>query len=207
VANILITLTPIVNQQFDANLTPQDVAAALWNTQGAPLNGNCGGQAVLVDVGSTLRAELFPNRTTWARSALLWQLVQTVDLTSVARLQSFVNHTDFSSLSQDGPVANSSPKFRITNAGFTFDFAAQNVSEPAVSWESTGKPSSSQMSQAGSISSGALDRMYSFASGAFIASFSQIWAHYLRISIFNSTARSTFYLLAIFLTSGPRESQ
>lgn len=165
VAQSILSLTPTVNQLFNANLSTHTVATALWNTQGAPLNGNCAYQAIVIDVGPSLQVATSPNRTAWARSALLWQLVQTVDLSIISDLQSFIGATDFSQLSQDGPVQDPSSKFNSTSAGFNFDFASQTVAHPAVSWKTTGQPSSAQISQVNDIASGALDRMYSFAVG------------------------------------------
>lgn len=134
------------------------------------MNKNCAYQAILVDVGSALSAATFPNRTAWARSALLWQLVQTADLSTVSDLQSFVSGSDFSSFTQDGPIEDPSLKFNSTSAGFNFDFAAQTVTQPAVTWENIGQPSSAQISEVSDIASKALDRMYTFAVGVYNSS-------------------------------------
>jgi hypothetical protein len=172
IAQNLVTLTPIVNQLFDSNFTIHSIASALLFTQGAPLNGNCAYQAMLVDVGGSLSSSTYPNRTTWAQSALLWQLVQSSNLSSVDQLQTFVNQADFTPLGGDGPVRSqsSSSTYNITSLGFNFDFAAQTVMPLAVSWEIVGQPSMAQLSEVNAVSGVALDRMYSYAVGKMISS-------------------------------------
>jgi hypothetical protein len=170
VAQSLVTLTPIVNQLFNSNFTTHSIALALWNTQGAPLNGNCAYQALLVDVGASLSSTTYPNRTTWAQSALLWQLASSWNLSSVAELQNFVNHADFTLLRQDGPVKSSSSTYNTTSLDFNFDFAAQTVTPLAVSWENVGQPSMAQINEVNAVASAALDKMYSYAVGKIIFS-------------------------------------
>jgi hypothetical protein len=62
-------------------------------------------------------------------------------------------------------VTGLSSKFSTTQLGYVFDFAAQTISEPSVSFVTDGQPSNAQLADVDSTAHAALDRMYSFASG------------------------------------------
>jgi hypothetical protein len=143
--------------------------------QGDLVEQNCATQALLVDVAPALTVDNSPNRTTWARAALLWHLVNSQDLQAVETIRNFiVDQAPWSKLgSGDGPIS-SSGDFQFTSLGFTFDFAAQTVTQSAVSFVSDGQPTSEQLSRVGQTGRSALDRMYSFATGEFFL-LSPIW--------------------------------
>jgi hypothetical protein len=130
------------------------------------LNNDCAAQARVVDVAPALDSQTVPNRTEWAQGALLWSLVLSLNASSVGKLGDFISKAPWSSLPGDGPVVGFSSKFSTTQLGFIFDFAAQNISEPNVSFVTDGQPSSAQLAEVGNTASAALNRMYSFASGA-----------------------------------------
>jgi hypothetical protein len=160
-----------VNRLFNPSppFTPASVALSLWEIQGSPLPGaNCANQANFVDVGPALpfseNVSVSANLTEFARSALLWTLVMSMDPTGVARIQDFVKRLDFTRLS----APNSSTiagEFRFGAAGYQIDFGQMMVSQPSVTWESAGKPSDDQLALVGSDVRKALDRIYTFASG------------------------------------------
>lgn len=108
---------------------------------------------------------MFPNRTQWAQSALLWNLVQSQDIQAVSVMQKFVVGANWKQLgSLDGPVPDS-VSFSTTVSGFKFNFAAQEVTQPSASFVASGEPTYAQIAQVGSTAMSALDRMYSFAIG------------------------------------------
>ncbi|KAJ7631109.1 hypothetical protein FB45DRAFT_917519 [Roridomyces roridus] len=157
-AQNLATLTPTMNSLFGTNFTTNDVYLWIWTVQGTSTAKNCASQAVLVDVGAADSLAPFPNRTQWAEAALLWDL-QSLNNSG---LQEFVANAPWSSLSVDGPVNATS--FSTVASGYQFDFAAQTISVPSVSFISDGQPTSDQAAQVASTVP--LDRMYSFASAA-----------------------------------------
>lgn len=163
VAQALVDLVPPANGLFGMNLTANTLALALWDIQGSP-SGNCASQAVLVDVAPALNQTTSPNRTQWARTAILYNLVRTYDLNSTATLRSFVAHTDFSSL-QDSPVSNDSLSISTQSAGFVFDFAAMTFSPTSVEWVDNSGVDQTQHNRVGFFADRVLDRMYSFATG------------------------------------------
>jgi hypothetical protein len=130
------------------------------------LSDDCAAQARVVDVSPALDSQTVPNRTEWAQGALLWSFVLSQNTSGVGQLRSFISKADWKSLSRDGPVADPSSKFSTTQLGYVFDFAAQTISEPSVSFVTDGQPSNAQLAEVDSTAHAALDRMYSFASGA-----------------------------------------
>lgn len=128
------------------------------------LSNDCAAQARVVDVSPALDSQSVPNRTEWAQGALLWSFVLSQDTSSVGELRDFISKADWRSLPGDSPVTGLS-KFSTTGLGYTFDFAAQTVSEPSVSFITDGQPSNAQLAEVGSTARTALDRMYTFASG------------------------------------------
>jgi hypothetical protein len=166
VAQSLVSLIPIVNNHFDANFTSETVADAMSFSGASALSDDCAAQARVVDVSPALDSQSVPNRTEWAQGALLWSFVLSQNTSSVGQLRSFISKADWKSLPGDGPVAGRSSKFSTTQLGYVFDFAAQTVSEPSVSFVTDGQPSNAQLAEVDSTAHAALDRMYSFASGA-----------------------------------------
>jgi len=165
-AQSLIDLVPIVNDQFSANFTPAAVANAMSSSGVSTSSDGCAAQARVVDVSPALDPQSVPNRTQWAQGALLWTVVLSQNTSAVGKLRDFVAKAKWGSLSGDGPIAGQSSKFSTTQLGYTFDFAAQTVSEPSVSFISDGEPSSGQLAQVDNTALAALDRMYTFASAS-----------------------------------------
>jgi hypothetical protein len=169
-AQAIITRTPTMNQLFSTNLSDSDVATAIWQVQGSPTGSNCAEQAQLIDVGSALDSTTLPNRTQWAQSALLWNLVQSQNATQVRNMQKFVEKVKWTSLSTaaDGPVSDPSGGFAFQQSGYIWDFANQTATMPSASFIVAGQPSQDQINRVGPIAHTALDRMYTFASGTFV---------------------------------------
>ena len=165
-AQSLVTLIPIVNSNLGVNFTPATVAAAMSSSGASGLSGDCAAQARVVDVSPALDSQSVPNRTEWAQGALLWSFVMSQNTSAVGALRDFVSKAHWSSLPGDGPVSGYSSKFSTTQLGYVFDFAFQTVSAPNVSFVTDGQPSSAQLAEVDSTAHAALDRMYSFASGA-----------------------------------------
>ncbi|KAH9984660.1 hypothetical protein BJV74DRAFT_776148 [Russula compacta] len=161
----LVSLIPIVNDRFNANFTPAFVVNAMSSSGASGLSNDCAAQARVVDVSPALDSQSVPNRTEWAQGALLWSFVLSQNTSSVGKLRDFISNADWSSLPGDSPVTGLS-KFSTTELGYTFDFAAQTVSEPSVSFITDGQPSNTQLAEVSSTARTALDRMYTFASAS-----------------------------------------
>ncbi|KAG9122166.1 hypothetical protein FRC07_001569 [Ceratobasidium sp. 392] len=131
-----------------------------------PLQGaNCANQADLIDVRPALTSSDAGDRTEFARSALLWTLVMSMDINGTARMQDFIQGLKFDLL--DGSNAQSvAGALMFGAAGYQVDFGALTVSQPAVSWVGAGKPSESQVGLVGAELKAALDRVYTFASAS-----------------------------------------
>ncbi|KAB5592221.1 hypothetical protein CTheo_4318 [Ceratobasidium theobromae] len=192
-AQSIADLVAPVNRLFDPSpaWTPASVALALWEIQGSPLlNANCANQAVLVDVGPALSTSeggsAQSNRTQFARSALLWTLVESMDTNGTAQMQRFIQGLDFSRL--DGP--NAAGEFLYGAAGYQVDFGRMTVSQPAVTWVGAGRPSDAQVGLVGNDLRGALDRVYTFASGGFNDLSWLKWADFLFLFLFYLAASS-----------------
>lgn len=166
-AQSLVSLIPIVNDQFNANFTPAVVANAM-SSRASALSSDCAAQARVVDVSPALDSQTVPNRTAWAQSTLLWSFVLSQNTSSVGTLRGFITKADWRSLPGDGPVTGQSSKFSTTQLGHVFDFAAQTISEPPVSFILDGQPSSSQLAEVSNTARTSLDRMYTFASGTYL---------------------------------------
>lgn len=165
-AQNLVNLIPTLNKYFNANYTSNTLSNAVWQVQGAPPSDQCSYQALIIDVAPALNSSLAPNRTQWTQSAMMWNLAQSQDVTSLSTMQKFISEAPWSSLgAADGPVSDDSSKFTMSASGYTFDFAAQTVTQPSVSFVNNGQPSSAQIAQVGSTASSSLDRMYSYALG------------------------------------------
>ena len=165
VAQGLLDLLPATNSAFNVNFTTQDVAISLFDAMGIPPDNNCAYQAILVDTGSKLRAGTFPVRTLWARSTLLWHLIQTTDTSTISYIRTFLGKTDFAALGSDSAIEKSG--YQIANSGFVFDFAKMAVTIESISWKSDTQPSDDEASKVKDTLSAVLDRMYSNALGEF----------------------------------------
>lgn len=153
-----------MNTLFASNFTTAAVATALWQAQGDPVGNDCALQAAQVDVAPALDAAQSPNRTAWAQAAVLWTLVNSQNVTATAQMRKFVARAPWTSASAvDGPFAGTGFVTRVL--GYDFDFAAQRVVEPSVSFVDDGQPSNEQSSRVVNSALTALDRMYTFASG------------------------------------------
>jgi hypothetical protein len=164
-AQSLVSLIPFVNNHFNANFTPETVADAMSASSASALSDDCAAQARVVDVSPALDSQTVPNRAEWAQGALLWSFVLSQNTSSVGQLRNFISKAHWKSLPGDSPVTGLSSKFSTTQLGYVFDFAAQTISEPSVSFVTDGQPSNTQLAEVDSTSRAALDRMYSFASG------------------------------------------
>jgi len=165
-AKYIIDLIPSLNTFFSANYTTDTLSKAIWQVQGAPLNDQCAPQALLVDVAPALNLSKVPNRTKWTQSAMLWNLVQSQNMSALSHMRKFILDAPWSSLGQkDEPVTDTSSKFLLSESGFNFDFAEQTVTQPNVSFVTNGAPTSAQIAQVGGTALSVLDRMYSFAMG------------------------------------------
>jgi hypothetical protein len=129
------------------------------------LSNDCAAQARLIDVSPALDPQRVPNRTEWAEGALLWSFVSSQNTSSVGKLRDFISKARWNSLPGDSPISGLSPKFSTIELGYTFDFAAQTISEPSVSFITDGQSSNAQLAEVGSTARATLDRMYTFASG------------------------------------------
>lgn len=163
VAQGLLDMLPATNSAFTTNFTTEDVVDSLFYAMGAPPDNNCAYQAILVDTGSKLRVGAFPVRTTWARSALLWNLIQTADTSTTSYIQQFLDKTDFTALGSDGAMDKSG--YQVSSSGFVFDFAKMAVSFDSVSWESDSQVSNHEALKVTDSLGVVLDRMYSNALG------------------------------------------
>ncbi|KAJ7837512.1 hypothetical protein B0H14DRAFT_2790960 [Mycena olivaceomarginata] len=157
----LVTLAPQMNTLFGTNFTLNEVYIWIWTQMGTITAKNCAAQAVLVDVGASVALTNFPNRTTWAQAALLFDL-QSLNNTD---LQNFVVNAPWALMTVDGPahVSNAS-LFTTVASGYQYDFAGQNITVPSVSFATDGAPTQAQAAQVASTAP--LDRMYSFAAAA-----------------------------------------
>ena len=154
-----------MNRLFNVNATEDGLALTLWDLQGQPAS-SCASQAILVDVAPALNQTTSPNRTDWARAAILYNLLQTVDLNSTAHLRESVSKADFSRMQKsDGPVAGDSQRIVFESSGFMFDFASMTFLPGAVDWKEDSGVNQNQAARVGFVADRALDRMYSFSSG------------------------------------------
>lgn len=176
-AQAVVDLIPMVNQNFATNISLTSAYNSLWIMQGGPTTSNCASQALLADIGKVNKVNLYPNHTQWAQTALLWNAIQTEDVDAARQLQQFVQKIPWTSLgTTDGPVStavDSEPKFSTTVAGFIFNFASQTVTPPSASFVTLGQPTNAQISRVSSQTQSTLDRMYAFAQGMSLSQVSQ----------------------------------
>lgn len=159
----LLDLLPATNSAFDTNFTTQDVANSLFDAMGIPPNNNCAYQAILVDTGSKLRISTSPMRMAWARSALLWHLLQTTDTSAISYIRGFLDRVNFAALGTDTATERSG--YQISSGGFVFDFAKMAVTIESISWKKDSQASDGEASKVKDALSVALDKMYSNALG------------------------------------------
>ncbi|KAK0208253.1 hypothetical protein DFS33DRAFT_426265 [Desarmillaria ectypa] len=163
-AQNIVDLTPRMNGLFDTDHTLNYVYNSLWLTLGTTSGSDCSAQSLLVDVAPALTMSDSPNRTEWARAAILWNLVESQNVSSTKDLRDFAKDAPWSETSQlDGPVSDDASAFAVTASGFTFNFATQSISQPAVSFVNNGQPTNEQISRVSDTALSALNRMYSFA--------------------------------------------
>ncbi|KAH6917288.1 hypothetical protein BKA70DRAFT_1178091 [Coprinopsis sp. MPI-PUGE-AT-0042] len=164
-AQNLLDLIPSVNEAFASNFSSNDVYNSLWYMQGSPSSNDCGAQSLLVDVGKGLSDESHPNRTRWAKTALLWNAVQSQDPEGSEKLREFVQRAPWGDLSSaDGPTTTREESFTNTFSGYVYNFAAQTISHPPASFVLNGQPTRDQLARVGSsVALSALDRTYMYA--------------------------------------------
>ena len=105
-------------------------------------------------------------RSTWAQSALLWNLALSVDLNATSYLQDFVRTADWKVLaSSDGPTTISGAGYATEVSGYQFDFAAQTLQPAHASFAVDGEPPSNQLAKVNSASQTVLNSMYTHAVG------------------------------------------
>jgi hypothetical protein len=148
-AQKLVDLTVSMNNFFDANYTASDVYASIWASHSISTADNCAAQARLVDVAPGM-AQTSPQVQSFAQSAILWTLVQSIDANSTSKLQA--------TWAERGPTT-------MDAAGFTFDPVSQSVTQKNVTFVSIGQPINTQISRVSDAALNSLDRMYSYALG------------------------------------------
>ncbi len=164
-AQSIVDLVPYLNDQFMVNFTNGDIYIGLWQAQGPPSGSNCAEQALLIDVAPALSSVSTPNRTQWARTAILWNLVESQDLEASQALRSFVVQAPWDEAASNNSTLQAA--FSTTVSGYTFDFASQSVIAPAQSFSAIAQPSTEQDSRVNPTSRTALDYMYGYAVGEF----------------------------------------
>lgn len=164
-AQSIVDLVPYLNDQFMVNFTNGDIYIGLWQAQGSPSGSNCAEQALLIDVAPALSRVSTPNRTQWARTAILWDLVESQDLGASQALRSFVVQAPWDEATSNNSTLQAA--FSTTVSGYTFDFASQSVIPPAQSFSAIAQPSQDQNSRVNPASRAALDYMYGYAVGEF----------------------------------------
>lgn len=158
-----------MNTLFSVNFTASNVSLTLWDLLGDPLN-DCSNQALLIDVAPGLAVSSSPNRTTFARAAILYSLMETESLNTTAQMRSFVANANFSKLAgQDGPVQDGGKSADLTFGadGFIYNFASMTFRPASISWRDNSQATADQISRVDSIVDSSLDRMYSFSTGMF----------------------------------------
>lgn len=158
-----------MNTHFSVDFTASNVSLALWDQLGDPLN-DCSKQALLIDVAPSLAVSLSPNRTEFARSAILYSFMETQSLNTTEQMRSFVANADFANLTgQDGPVDDDRKAVGLTFGvdGFIYNFAGMTFRPPPISWNANSQALGEQIDRVGSVADSVLDRMYSFSTGGF----------------------------------------
>ncbi|KAF9460796.1 hypothetical protein BDZ94DRAFT_1323782 [Collybia nuda] len=157
-AQNLVDLIPALNRFAHANFTSSVVYKSIWLAQGAMPGRNCASQSRLVDVAPALTPQLFPEQMAWAQTALLWNIVESQNISAVCALRKFIQEAPWKNLESVNPAA-----FSIIVSGYIFNFATQQVTTPSQSFIDQGQPTSAQISQVGPVAGPTLNRMYGFA--------------------------------------------
>ncbi|GJJ09626.1 hypothetical protein Clacol_003849 [Clathrus columnatus] len=164
-AKALSELVPQAAQIFNVNITASILAIILWEQNGTPVNSDCSSQAELMDLGGSLSPLSTPNRTSWAQSALIWNLFETANVNLTKQLQLQIQQMPFHDLAVDGIVPDPNGHFLVPTSGYILDFANQTVTPRPTKFFSDAAPSAQQISEINPSVESTLDRMYSFAIG------------------------------------------
>ncbi|PPQ64410.1 hypothetical protein CVT26_002117 [Gymnopilus dilepis] len=192
-AKAIVDLLPIVNRQFNTNVSSSNAYLKIWMLQGSPATSTCSSQALLLDVGNGITQTTYPNRTQWTQAAMLWNALQTQDTVASQTMKKFVQSLPWSQLgSADGPVNTASSSFSTTIAGFTYNFASQNVTEPPASFVTLGQPSNGQISQVSTNALSTLDRMYTYAQASATQQSTALKAYWTTVLLQRSADLATF---------------
>ncbi|ELU38838.1 hypothetical protein AG1IA_07133 [Rhizoctonia solani AG-1 IA] len=89
----------------------------------------------------------------------------TMSPNSTERMQQFVKQLDFTKLEAASLDSSVHGEFLFGAAGYQIDFARMTVSQPAITWQSSAKPSTDQVALVSEDLRKALDRVYTFATG------------------------------------------
>ncbi|KAJ3547588.1 hypothetical protein NMY22_g1587 [Coprinellus aureogranulatus] len=165
-AQSIIDLIPLVNDNFLSNFTNSDVYTSFWYAQGTTGTKDCSEQAWLLDTGKSLSVQTYPSRTRWTQAALLWNVVQSQDIEEASSMQKFVSKLPWSDLGDDGPTDAQASIYTSTFAGYTYNFAKQTVSQPSTTFVDGGQPLNAQIARVGAKALATLDRMYTYASAS-----------------------------------------
>ncbi|KAL1737947.1 hypothetical protein HDZ31DRAFT_78751, partial [Schizophyllum fasciatum] len=200
-AKEIVKLTPLVNDVFQTDFTPATVFNSFWIALGRSSSESCAAQAIVLDVASGLDPVTASNRTSWAQTAILWNLVQSQDAAATQELKDFVNGADWNSLSDsDGPLRDSDyGTFSTTMSGFTFNFARQEVTQPSVSFISNAQPTTQQANKANADAKATLDRMYSYALASATQQAAALKAHWTNVLQLAADDLPTF--VSLFLSA------
>jgi hypothetical protein len=174
-AQSIFSLVPAMNTALSSNFTPEFVSDAVWQVVGGSPTDDCAHQVSLIDVAPALDPHTSQNRTQWAQVALLWNTVQSENITVNQDMRNFVQDANWNSLpTPDGRVDDTASHFALPISGYVFDFAAQTVTESSSTFVANGQPSADQLSRVNDVAHAALDRMYTHAVG--MSSHSQLSA-------------------------------
>ena len=150
------------NQLMNASFAPASVAFNMWDMLGAPINGKCTKQALIIDLAPQNADNA---HSQWATSAVLWSALQSGDLAANEVLKEFVNNLDYNQDISANSRAARATSFQATSSGFVLDFDKLTVTAPAVSWRDDAQPTSAQLAQVSSGMESILDGFATSASG------------------------------------------
>jgi hypothetical protein len=165
----LVALLPQLSSSFGLKVTTDELATLLTSVGLPVVNNDCGKQAILIDVGTTLVTAESQASVSWAQTSILWQLVRSEDATSAFRLRDVINSADWAQagVRAAGAAVVMEPRAQnrqVEFEGWLFDFDIQTVHPKNVSWLAEADPTPFQVSLA-QESSNTLDCLYSFAKG------------------------------------------
>ncbi|CAE6444443.1 unnamed protein product, partial [Rhizoctonia solani] len=119
----------------------------------------------------------------------------TMSPNSTDRMQQFIKQLDFTKL-DSAPSDSIYGEFLFGAAGYQIDFARMTVSQPAITWESSGKPSTDQVALVGADLRKALDRVYTFATASSAQRSSALARYWTDILQFSTSQLSDFRRIA-----------